>query len=125
MQQLELNNRIAAVVGTCESELRSLVLEAARHLATVRQTVEDDITIPLEDGMSACINGFKGAVQIAGQHVGDLGQLLKILDGLHRVLGQPVNVKPTPAVEAPTVAELPVEKATEDKPEARPLFKLL
>lgn len=102
MHQLELNNRIAAVLTETENRLREIIFEGARTLA---KDFDDHITLPLDDGLTAAVNAAKGYIQIAGQHVGDVLQLLKILDAMHFALGTPVPVPEAPPavkVEAPT-----------------------
>lgn len=123
MTQMELSARIAAITDETEAELRALAMQTGHAVAEMHH-IDKDIEMDLPDGFKATLTPLTGGMTIGGQPVGNMVDLLRILDGLHKLLGTPVapieekpqETPPAPpaALETPRTIDLPILAPKED-----------
>jgi hypothetical protein len=114
MNQLTINARIATILAGTQTDLRALLLEAAKGFEG--QTLE----VILENDQPAIVNSTSGSITIGGQGVQKIEHLLTLLYAVQRAVGsQNVATPAVAAVAAPsTAAPAPAVAATAEAPAA-------
>ncbi len=101
MTQMDVNSRVATILSKTQSDLRAVVLDAAKAVAADAADPDGTIVLELiEDVLKAEVNINSGSITAHGSVVDEVEGLLSILDALVKLpglSGAPPQV-PTPPV---------------------------